>query len=327
MNIARIAAIEYHLPERKLGNEELAAASSRPESKTESKVGISSRHVAAEGELSSDLAFKAATALFARYPHMRETVDYVLLCTQSPDHVLPTTACILQDRLGLPTTTGALDFNLGCSGYVVGLGLAKGLIETGQASCVLLLTAETYTKFIRDEDYALRLLFGDAAAATLVTADEAFEESIGPFVYGTDGRGAQKLTVRGSGLRRDEHASEASPDGWLYMDGPSIFTFTLEAIPEAVKALLAKAQLDAADIDMYVFHQANAYMLEHLRKKMSIAPERFAVQMADCGNTVSSTIPIALAQLQREGRVKPGMRLMLVGFGVGLSWAACIVNL
>lgn len=333
---AAIKATEYYLPSNVLSTETLAAEF--PEwsvEKIEAKTGIHERHIAAPDECSSDLAVAAARKLFESGACQPADIDYVLLCTQSPDYFLPSTACLVQDRLGIPTTSGALDFNLGCSGFVVGLGLARGLVETGQATRVLLLTAETYSKFIHPRDKSVRTIFGDAAAATLVEAVEGDQPSIGPFVYGTDGAGAKNLIVPTGGLRcqrSPETAVEAQDDSGnfrsrdnLFMDGAEIFNFTIRTIPKCVHELISRAQVALEDIDLFVFHQANQYMLEHLRKRMKIPEERFCVAMRNCGNTVSSTIPIALKHALEEGKLKAGNRVMVVGFGVGYSWAAALL--
>jgi 3-oxoacyl-[acyl-carrier-protein] synthase-3 len=216
----------------------------------------------------------------------------------------------------------ALDFTLGCSGFVYGLGLAKGMIESGQVNNVLMLTADTYSKFIHPDDRSVRSLFGDGGAATLIAGKVSPEHLIGPFVYGTDGSGAEHLIVRGSGAR----SGGGSPAGQLCMNGPEIFNFTLEAVPTCVKALLARANVSLDVVDLFVFHQANAYMLEHLRLKLELPAEKFFVFLENCGNTVSSSIPIAIKEAMLAGRLRPGMTVMLVGFGVGLSWAATIVK-
>jgi 3-oxoacyl-[acyl-carrier-protein] synthase-3 len=336
---AVVKAIEYHLPERALTNAQLAAESAKwSAEKIEAKTGICERRVAAGEECASDLAARAAEKLFASGACEPHDIDYLLLCTQSPDYLLPTTACLLQQRLGIATTAGALDFNLGCSGFVYGLGLAKGLIETGQARHVLLLTAETYSKFIHPADMNVRTLFGDAAAATLLqpapSGTDPAQAGIGPFVYGTDGRGAANLIVKQGGLRgageAPPHRADAPQNGSgphnLFMNGPEIFSFTLRAVPTAIEALLDRARLTPDDVELYIFHQANAYMLEHLRTKMKIPSEKFFVAMRHCGNTVSSTIPIALKHAQAEGRLHPGDRVVLVGFGVGYSWGATLLR-
>jgi 3-oxoacyl-[acyl-carrier-protein] synthase-3 len=334
---ATVAAIEYHFPERCMTNAQLAAEF--PEwsvEKIEEKTGIDERWIAADGECSSDLGAAAARKLFDSGVCSPADIDYILFCTQSPDHFLPTTACVMQQRLGIPTSAGALDFNLGCSGYVYGLGLAKALVETGQAANVLLVTAETYSKFIHPKDKSVRTLFGDAGAATLVRGVAGNEEFIGPLVYGTDGSGAGNLIVPTGGMRRraapkDEEATMDSDGNLrsevnLYMNGPEIFAFTLRVVPKMVQELLARTGKDLGGIDLYVFHQANQYMLEHLRKKLMIPTARFFVGMRHCGNTVSCTIPIALKQATEEMRIQPGHLVMLVGFGVGYSWGATLIR-
>jgi 3-oxoacyl-[acyl-carrier-protein] synthase-3 len=335
---AAIRAIEYYLPEKVLSTADLAAE--YPEwsvEKIQTKTGICERRIAAADECASDLAVGAAKKLFASGACAPADIDYLLLCTQSPDYFLPTTACVLQDRLGIPTTAGALDFNLGCSGFVYGLGLAQGLIASGQASNVLLITSETYSKFIHPGDRSVRTLFGDGAAATLIQAVEASGDPfIGPFVFGTDGRGAQNLIVETGGMRHPRSAETAvvkhtskvksrSRDN-LFMDGAKILSFTLRAVPLSVKRLLRKTGKALDDVDLFVFHQANQFMLEHLRRKLGIPCDRFVVALSHCGNTVSSTIPIALKSALETGRLTSGSLVMLVGFGVGYSWGATFVR-
>lgn len=331
--MAFIRAISYYLPERLLDNFELSSIF--PEwsiDKISSKVGIVSRHLASEDETAGDMAVKAAESLFAEYGIERESVDFVLLCTQSPDYLLPTTACIIQDRLQIPQSAGALDFNLGCSGFVYGLALAKGLIAGAMAHNVLLLTAETYSKYLHPSDKGNRSIFGDGAAACLVS--ETGFAQIGDFVLGTDGSGYDKLIVRDGGARhrekngkvvQDESGSEMRDD-FLYMNGGDIFNFTLKVIPELEKQVLQKNGLEEKDIDYFVFHQANKLMLETVRKVCSIAPERFYLNMEQVGNTVSSTIPIALKDCMDNGTVSSGMTVMIAGFGVGLSWGGTVLK-
>ena len=333
---AVIKAIAYYLPEKVLDNNQLALEwGTWSAERIEGKTGIKTRHIAQENECASDLAVKAAQNLFARGACALSEIDFLLLCTQSPDYFLPTTACLLQTRLGLSTSCGALDFNLGCSGFIYGLGLAKGLIETGQARNVLLITAETYSKFVHPQDRSVRTLFGDAAAAVLVSGIESEECLIGPFVYGTDGTGAENLIVPTGGMRNppvpnpdvteDSDGNRRTINN-LYMNGPEIFNFTLKTVSPSVHQLLRISGKRFEEIDFYIFHQANQYMLQYLRKKLRIPVEKFPIIMSDCGNTVSSTIPIALDTLCREGKLQPGHLIMLVGFGVGYSWAATLAR-
>ena len=333
---ASLEAVEFHLPVARLGNEEVARLSaSWTAEKILSKTGIVERPIAATEECASDLAFSAAEKLFATGVCARSEIDFLLFCTQCPDYVLPTTACLLQERLNLRTGIGALDFNLGCSGYIYGLGLAQGLIESGQARKILLLTGDTYTKFLKPDDFGVRSLFGDAGSATLISGVESDVPLIGPTIYGTDGRGAENLILKRHSERVDaERASVEVGDAatvkgngdYLYMDGPEIFTFAIQTVPQAVNDLLKRSELTRDDIDLYVFHQANEFILRRLQAKLHIPDERFVVAMRDFGNTVSTTIPIALQTCLADGRLKSGIRVMLVGFGVGYSWGATLIR-
>lgn len=331
---AIIQALDFFVPDRVLTNEQLAAEF--PEwtaERIENKLGIVERHLAGPSECASDLGCSAARKLFESGACAPGDVDYLLFCTQSPDYFLPTTACLLQDRLGLPKSAGALDFNLGCSGFVYGLGLAKGLVETGQAKRVLLITAETYSKFMHPKDKGVRTLFGDGAAATLVAGapDDAKPGGMGPFVHGTDGSGGMALCVPAGGARLREGANQTTPghpypDSALFMDGGAIFNFTLKVVPESLHALLEKSGVAFDAVDLFVFHQANAYMLDFLQKKCNIPSDKFYLCMKPFGNTVSSTIPIALRHAWKEGRLRPGSKVVVIGFGVGLSWSSALIE-
>lgn len=332
MTKAYIKAISYYLPEKILTNEELV--SDFPEwtvEKIATKVGVNQRHVTNSEETATDLAIKAAEQLFATHPEIeKESIDFVLLCTQSPDYFLPSSACIIQDRLEIPTTCGAFDFNLGCSGYVYGLAIAKGLIAGGIANNVLLLTAETYNKYLHPRDKGNRTIFGDAATATIVSTD-GFAE-IENFALGTNGSGAENQIVKTGASRHPEKAGDLSIDengnplssDYLFMNGSEIFSFTQKNVPIVVKETLEKNNLSKDDICMYVFHQANSYMLNFLRRKINIPENKFFVNMSEIGNTVSNSIPIALYDAEKETLLNG--KVLICGFGVGYSWGACILN-
>jgi 3-oxoacyl-[acyl-carrier-protein] synthase III len=333
---ASITGLDYHLPANVLTNTAIAAEYENwTVERIQSKTGIEQRHIAGPGEFASDLAVSAAEKLFARLGTKREEIDGLLYVTQSPDYLLPTTACLLQQRLGLSTAVAALDINLGCSGYIYGLGLAQGLIFSGQAQNILLLTADTYTKLIHPGDRSVRTIFGDAASATLIAGDEGPGGVNGPFVYGTDGRGAQNLIVPAGGFRRprvenalvvtDKDGNQRT-ENHLFMNGPEIFNFSLRVVPATFASLLAKTGLKKDDVDLFVFHQANQYMLEHIRKRLDIPPTKFVCSMQKCGNTVSCTVPIALAMAVQSGQLRRGMKVMLMGFGVGYSWGGTIIE-
>lgn len=327
---AYIKEIAYYLPKTVLTNEQIAKEF--PEwsaEKVASKVGITERHIADADETATDMAYHAAEKLFAQGVD-KSQIDFVLLCTQSPDYFLPSSACILQDRLGLSKNCGAFDFNLGCSGYEYGLAVAKGLIVAGIAHNILLLTSETYTKYLHEQDKGNRTIFGDGASATLVST-AGFAE-IGEVVVGTDGSGADNLIVRSLGARNkallhdqllDEDGNIISGDH-LYMHGGNVFNFTADVVPDMVAKLLQKSGLQHDDIDLWVFHQANKYMINYLRKLLDIDKEKFYIFMEKVGNTVSSTIPIALCEARKENRVHGN--ILLAGFGVGLSWGGVMLN-
>ncbi len=327
---AYIKAISYYTPNQILTNEDLVREF--PEwtvEKVASKVGIHQRHIASVNETAGDMALLAAEKLFAEHKIERNDVDFVLLCTQSPDYFLPSTACVLQDKLGLRQDIGAFDFNLGCSGFVYGLSVAKGLIAAGIAKNVLLITSETYTKYLHPKDKGNRTIFGDAASATIISTTGYAE--IGDFVLGTDGAGYEQLIVR-TGAKRapkkmndlhyDDNGNPISSD-YLFMNGPDIFTFTIERVPKMIQDLLNKSNLTKEDITLFVPHQANFYILEFLRKKMKIEKEKFYINLSEFGNTVSSTIPIALYDASKNNKLRGN--IVLAGFGVGLSWAGVIL--
>ena len=327
---AYIKAISYYLPEKIVTNEQLVEEF--PEwsvDKIAKKVGINERHIAADDETAGDMAYKAAEKLIQENSLQRASIDFVLLCSQSPDYFLPSTSCIIQDRLKLSTKCGAFDFNLGCSGYEYGLAVAKGLIISGVAKNILLLTAETYNKHLHPMDKGNRTIFGDGASATLVSSD-GFAR-IGDCVLGTDGSGYDRLILKTGAMRHnkplndlhfDENNTPISSD-FLFMDGKSIFDFTSDVVPPLIEETLKKNHLKKKDIDLFVFHQANRYMINYLRKLMEIEKEAFFVFMDRVGNTVSSTIPIVLCEARKEGRLKG--KVVLAGFGVGLSYGALVL--
>lgn len=335
---AAIAAVRSFLPQTKLTNDDLAAQfGDWHASQILSKTGVAERGVAAPDECASDLGVAAAKRLFDDGVCAPEEIEFLIFCTQSPDYFTPTTACVMQDRLGLKTSCGAVDINQGCSGYIYGLALAKSLVDAGTARTVLLVTADTYMKFINRRDRSLLTLFGDGAAATLVRAVESDEELIGPFVLGTDGRGASQIIVKAGGLRcrpspetaleKEDNSGNWRSDENLFMDGADVFSFALRTVPPTLEQLLKKADLTTEQIDFLIPHQPNKFVLERLRAKLKFPAEKFWINMEHCGNTVSSTIPIALESAIEQGRVKAGARVALVGFGVGYSWGATLVRM
>ncbi len=328
-----ILGIEYVLPENVLTNDELAALYVNwSADKIWRKTGIRKRHITTENETALDLGVAAAEKLISKNLVPREEIDFIICVTQSPDYKLPTTACIMQEKLGLSKKIGAFDINLGCSGYIYGLAVAKSLVETGIATNVLLITAETYSKHINPLDKSTRTIFGDGAAATLV-GNGGME--ICGFDLGTDGSGKDFLIIPAGGTRKacsHETAIEKEVDGNvrsednIYMGGADIFEFTIREVPSSVKRLLKKENLKKDAIDLYIFHQANQFMLDFLVKIMKLDKTKFYTNFADTGNTVSASIPIAFKRAMDEGIVNPGQTILLSGFGVGLSWGSTVIR-
>lgn len=331
MKDAYIKALAYYLPEKVVTNDDLVREF--PEwtvEKIASKIGVTERHIAADNETAGDMAVKAAEKLFAESDVKKDQIDFVILCTQSPDYFLPSTACLIQERLGLSTRCGAFDIDLGCSGYEYGLAVAKGLLVAGIAHNILLLTAETYTKHLHPQDKGNRTIFGDAASATLI-AEDGFAK-IGEFVLGTDGKGAESLIHKSGAWRTsvptdtvawDESGTPISDD-YLYMDGKAIFDFTSDAVPPMIEETLHKNQLGMDEVDLFIFHQANKYMINYLRKLIGIDKDKFYLFLEHVGNTVSSTIPIALCEARKENRLHGNV--LLAGFGVGFSYGATMLQ-
>jgi 3-oxoacyl-[acyl-carrier-protein] synthase-3 len=337
MKHAKLTHLAYHLPEGVLTNDELAALyPGWSAEKILSKTGVRVRHIAGPHETSADLALRAGQKLLAENAIPPESVDFLIFCTQTPDYFLPSSSCLLQDKLRLTRSCGAIDVNLGCSGFVYSLALAKGLVESGQAQRVMILTADTYSKLIHPMDKSVRTLFSDAGGAALVDAVESEHPKILPCLFGTDGRGAEQLIVPTGGFREarsaqsavvntDDSGNSRSRDN-LFMDGAEILTFSLREVPLVVARLLERSKRTIDTVDAFVFHQGSQLMLEMLRKKLAIPPQKFVIDLEETGNTVSSTLPVTLA------RRFPGPRtaestVMLVGFGVGLSWAGTVVQL
>ena len=334
---ATVRDVASHLPAGRLTNEALAARQGAYSAEQiYEKTGIVERPAAAPEECASDLAVEAAKALFAKTGVGPGEIDYVLFCTQSPDYFLPASACLIQEKLGLPRSCGAIDFNQGCSGYVYGLSLAKGLIESGQVKRLLLLTGDTYTKYIHPLDRSVCTLFGDGATATLVEAREQGAGGLGAFVFGTDGRGADKLIVPAGAFRSPKTAAtsveETDADGNvrspenLYMNGRDVFRFAISTVPRSFRGLLEAAGWTADDVDFLLLHQANRFMLDELVARLKFPKEKTPYRFEMLGNTVSSTIPLVLEELVTQGRLTPGARLAMLGFGVGYSWAGCTLE-
>ena len=316
----KINSISYYLPVHSESSESLK--DDNPDwdiEKIIEKTGIKNRFIATPGESTLDIAFKATRKLILDSPSISlKDIDLLILVTQSSDFILPSGACILQDRLKLSKNTMAFDINLGCSGFIYALSVIGGLISAGVARNALLICADTYSKYIDKNDRTCRPIFSDGAAAIWLSQSD--EESIGPFDFGTDGAGFEDLIIK-----KNLSNNQAITDK-LFMNGSEVFLFTMDAVPSSVNKVLIKAGISLNDIDFFVFHQASKLVIDNLIRKLEINPDKVFVNYENIGNTVSASIPIALSDMHKNKKLKKGNLIMLVGFGVGLSWGSTLIR-
>lgn len=321
MKSVYINEVVTYLPTKVVTNREIVEKSSTwNEEKVFQKLGIKERRIADKDEFTSDLSISAVELLKAK--RKLDDIDFILYCTQSPDYLIPSNAFLLHRYFGFGKNVGALDFNLGCSGYVYGLSLAKGLIASGQSKKILLITSETYSKHIGDDDISNQLIFGDGASATLISdAPDGLALRIDNFEFGTDGSGCEQLKSGVGGIKSRIVSSE---DSFLKMNGQEVLLFTLREIPALNKRLLEVNNIEK--VDHYIFHQANKFVVDQLSKKMALNSSLIRNKMETSGNTVSSTIPIVLEELDARGNLNVDEKIALMGFGVGFSWAGVILT-
>lgn len=331
-----IIASSYYVPEHKLTHADIVTRYGEDMArKIADSSGILERRVAAAGECASDLAVRAAEDLLTAHRIDRGTIDLIIFATQTPDYLLPTTACLIQERLKVPTTCAAFDINLGCSQYVYSLAVAHSMIEAGLARRALVMTGDTVSRILHPQDRAVVPLFGDAGTATLLEAAPQGQGFL-RFKLGTDGKGAPFLMWPTSGMRQprttesaqvvtDKNGSSRRADD-MAMDGAAVFVFTLKTVPKLVEDLLAAENMTVADVDLFIFHQASEMIVESSAKKLKIPREKLHYKLHDVGNSGGSTVGIALTDAWLKGRIKPGMRVVLSAFGVGLSWAGTVIH-
>jgi 3-oxoacyl-[acyl-carrier-protein] synthase III len=334
MSGAYIEALDYHLPHKVVSNSDLQRL--HPEWRMEEvakRTGVITRYWCEPEETALDLAEVAAKRTLLRAKCSPDQIDSILFCTQTPDYLMPPNACLLQARLGAPKTTAALDFTHACSGFIYGLYIARSLILSRAARRVLLVAAETYSRRLSADDRGPATLFGDGAAASLISfGDDAISE----VALGTDGTefrcfyipsgGAREpLSVRAFSETVDKNGNRRSESD-LYMDGPSVLKFVSREIPAHLNSSMKRWGLEWKDIDLVIFHQASKVSLEMLLRALRLDPDRTFSNIDRVGNTVSASIPIALADAEQQGRLRDGMRVLLVGFGVGMSWGSCVIR-
>jgi 3-oxoacyl-[acyl-carrier-protein] synthase-3 len=288
-----------------------------------SKVGIAARRIAAPGETALDIGERAANRLLEQVGE-RGDIDVLIFVSQSPDYLLPSSACILQHRLGLSDRVAAFDVGLGCSGFNYSLWLARSLVLAGQAGRVLIVCAETYSRYCGPDDISTVTLFGDGASAAILQADPTgVIATIGDSVLGSDGSGAEDLMVKACGARsRSEATSAPTQPPILSMDGPNVFRFALDRVRPTCERLLEKLALCWDDIGVVLCHQANQFMLNALQKQLKLDDSRMPIDVLDIGNLSTASLPVHIARAYSAGRLDHTTHSLAVGFGVGLSWGA-----
>jgi 3-oxoacyl-[acyl-carrier-protein] synthase-3 len=320
----KIEKISTYLPENILTTQMLSEEfSDWPIERILKFTGVKQRHISHSNEYVSDMAVAASEKLFCSGVDKNE-IDYIILCTQTPDYMGPTIACLVQSRLKLNSNIGAIDVNLGCSGYIYALSLAYGLIKSKQVKAILMITSDVYSKILYKEDKATRALFGDAATATLIR-DTDGKNGRAQFLFGTDGSGAENLIIKNSGTKAINSSAYNTPH--LHMNGPEIMNFALKVIPEVYMRLINESNVANERIKYFIFHQASKKILTTLKDKLLIDDEKFIIDMAETGNTISSTIPIVMSNLYNTRRLSGEDTILLLGFGIGYSWAGCILNI
>lgn len=320
-------SLSHELLEERFGSDSMK--------KVISGAGIRNRRVVRGTECGSDMAFEAAERLINNYGIDRERIDGLIYCTQSPDYILPSTACVLHKRLHLKTGCAAFDINLGCSQYVYALSLANGMISTEAASIVLLLTGDTMTRVVHPKDRSVVPLMGDGGSASLVQAVPENEGFLG-FELGTDGSGYEYVIVPAGGFRRprsaettvevtDQEGNTRTAEN-LYMNGAAIFHFAITVVPKTVHSVLARVGIRIDEVDLFLFHQSSKFMLDYLLKKLSIPAEKTHFYLEEIGNCSGSSLPILLGDALSKGKIKPGFLILLMAFGVGFSWGATLIR-
>lgn len=318
INGVEIAAIASTVPAAKVHNFDLSDNFGEVEVKKIIKnIGVETRHVAGATQTTSDLCYESAVRVIKDLDWEPENIGALIFVSQTPDYQLPATACVLQAKLGLSKKTIAFDVNLGCSGYVYGLYLAASLINSG-VERVLLLVGDTISKIVNNDDRSTGLLFGDAGTATALQKKAGKKLS---FTLGSDGTGFEHIIAKDKSIQ--DSAERGMSSAYLAMDGGEVFQFTLGAVPEMLNGFMTELGVDSTDINACIYHQANRFMLKHLSKKSGFTAEQVPLSIVEYGNTSSASIPLTLCSQNIPNRNK----ILMAGFGVGLSWGAVYADL
>lgn len=319
----RVAGISTCVPAERVDNLELGRDFGEDEvRKVVGMAGIQYRRVVRPGVTATDLCCEAAERLLDRLGWERESITGLILVTQSPDYFLPSSSCVAHRRLGLADECAAFDVGLGCSGFPYGLYVAASMLKAGGHTRILLLHGETPSLFTSPDDHATRLLFGDAGSATAV--ELAPEAPPAFFCLRTDGAGGDGLIMRG-GAFRDRDPVDVR-DRYVRMDGAAIFSFTLARVPPLVRDTLQFAGLEVADVDWFLFHQSNRFIMKHLAKKCGLPEERVPLVLEQYGNSGGPSVALALTE-GVPASARDRARLMAIGYGVGLSWGSALFEI
>ena len=308
--------LSYFIPKVNYSNSKILKK--KIKKKIITKIGIDKKFRTRNDQFASDLAIASIKKILRKNDY-KQRIDFFINCTQSNDYVLPGNSTLIQNELSLKKIP-CIDLNIGCSGFVYSLCLAKSLIETNVAKCILISTSDTYSKFIDIKDTNVSSIFGDAAASCILEKSK-HKKNIGSFDLGSDGEGFNDLIVRNSALKKQKKYNDR-----LSMNGPAMFSFAIREVPKTILNTLKKNKLKKEDIDYFILHQANLYMLDSIREKLNINKEKL-LNFIDYGNTTSSTIPIALYQAIKEKKIKQGNRVLICGFGLGASWSSTVITI
>jgi 3-oxoacyl-[acyl-carrier-protein] synthase III len=321
---ARIAAVCTCVPTKRFDNLTDSAEFSDEEiRKVTGMAGVSARRVAGDTVCSSDLCVTAAQRTMDSLSWKPETIDALIMVTQTPDYFLPSTACVVHHRLGLADHCAAFDVGLGCSGYPYGMWLAAMMLQGGGVRRALVLHGETPTKFSDKADRSVSLLFGDAGSATALEAASGAVDW--HHALHSDGHGYNSMIIESGGFR-DRFGSDQRKH-CVYMNGALIFNFTIKRVPALIEETLAGAGIPSSDVDYFILHQSNQFIMKHLCAKQSLPLEKVPIILKEFGNTGGASIPLTLTEGKLNRPTDRTLRLMLVGYGVGLSWGSSLVDL
>jgi 3-oxoacyl-[acyl-carrier-protein] synthase III len=319
MIYSRIAGTGSYLPERVVTNAEFAARLDTNDAWIRERTGIERRHIAEKSQASSDLALQASKRALQAADIEADQLDLIIVATSTPDYVFPSTACLLQAKLGVKGSA-AFDVQAVCSGFVYGLATADSFIRSGQYKKALVVGAEVFSRILDWNDRGTCVLFGDGAGAVVLVASE--KPGIHASVLRADGSHAGMLSVPGNVCGG---AVVGSP--FLQMNGQAVFKFAVKVLEESARETVAAAQMELADIDWLIPHQANVRILDATARKLGLPPEKLVVTVDHHGNTSAASVPLALDEFVRAGKIRRGQRLLLQGVGGGFTWGSSVVTL